>query len=156
MQTFLPYTDFKECAKCLDYKRLGKQRSECKQILNALNPNTNSRWKNHPAVRMWKGHELVLKYYMNCMIKEWVNRGYKNNMELNKDFDNITIPDWIDIKLIYSHRANLLRKQPQHYNQFNWNVDPEAPYWWPSGLKTKNMDKKMREYYNNFNKRISE
>lgn len=150
MQTFLPYTNFKECAKCLDYKRLGKQRVECKQILNALNPENNSKWKNHPAVRMWRGYELVLKYYMNCMIEEWINRGYKNTMELNKDFDDKTIPDWIDNRLTYSHRANLLKKQPKHYNQFNWDVDLEAPYWWPSGLKTKKMNEKMKEYYERF------
>lgn len=38
MQTFLPYTDFKSCARVLDDKRLGKQRVECLQILKALQP----------------------------------------------------------------------------------------------------------------------
>ncbi len=33
MQTFLPYQDFTETAKCLDYRRLGKQRVEAKRIL---------------------------------------------------------------------------------------------------------------------------
>ena len=28
MQTFLPYKDFGKTAKCLDYRRLGKQRVE--------------------------------------------------------------------------------------------------------------------------------
>lgn len=36
MQTFLPYPNFVESAKCLDDKRLGKQRVECLQILNVL------------------------------------------------------------------------------------------------------------------------
>lgn len=36
MQTFLPYPDFKKSAQCLDYQRLGKQRLECKQILQTL------------------------------------------------------------------------------------------------------------------------
>ena len=36
MQTFLPYADYTRTAKCLDRQRLGKQRVECKQILNAL------------------------------------------------------------------------------------------------------------------------
>ncbi len=36
MQTFLPYTDFKQSARCLDYKRLGKQRLEARTILNIL------------------------------------------------------------------------------------------------------------------------
>ena len=36
MQTFLPYPDFTQSAKTLDYRRLGKQRVEAWQILNAL------------------------------------------------------------------------------------------------------------------------
>ena len=58
MQTFLPYPDFKKTAKCLDYRRLGKQRVECKQILNALQKRkggiTKGGWVNHPATKMWE------------------------------------------------------------------------------------------------------
>lgn len=36
MQTFLSYPDFTQSSKCLDDKRLGKQRVECLQILNTL------------------------------------------------------------------------------------------------------------------------
>ena len=36
MQTFLPYKSFEKSAKCLDYKRLGKQRIETWQIYSAL------------------------------------------------------------------------------------------------------------------------
>lgn len=36
MQTFLPYASFVASAKCLDNKRLGKQRVECLQILKTL------------------------------------------------------------------------------------------------------------------------
>ena len=36
MQTFLPYPDFQISASVLDYRRLGKQRVECKQLLTAL------------------------------------------------------------------------------------------------------------------------
>ena len=58
MQTFLPYTDFIKSAKCLDYKRLGKQRVEAKQILNILlGETTKAGWTNHPAVLMWSGYE---------------------------------------------------------------------------------------------------
>ena len=38
MQTFLPTKNIRTTAKQLDYRRLGKQRVECKQILNALSP----------------------------------------------------------------------------------------------------------------------
>lgn len=54
MQTFLPYPSFRESAKCLDNKRLGKQRVECIQIIKAIN-NPKYGWQNHPAVKMWRG-----------------------------------------------------------------------------------------------------
>lgn len=55
MQTFLPYPDFERSAAALDYRRLGKQRIEAYQILQTLqNPEQRS-WRNHPAVRMWRG-----------------------------------------------------------------------------------------------------
>jgi len=150
MQTFLPYKDFKKCAQSLDYKRLGKQRLECKQILEALHPQSTSRWKNHPAVKMWKGYESSLKYYMNCILNEWISRGYNNTISFNEVKQGIdkVIPQWLDDKLIYSHRANLMRKLPEYYH---WeNVDVNAPYWWPTGLKDKKMNELMMEYYRNW------
>ena len=36
MQTFLPYDDFVLSLDCLDYRRLGKQRVESMQLLNAM------------------------------------------------------------------------------------------------------------------------
>ena len=38
MHTFLPSSDFSESALMLDYKRLGKQRVEGMQLLNAMQP----------------------------------------------------------------------------------------------------------------------
>jgi hypothetical protein len=37
VQTFLPYSDYATSARVLDYRRLGKQRVETKQILLAMN-----------------------------------------------------------------------------------------------------------------------
>jgi hypothetical protein len=57
MQTFLPYYSFEESAKCLDYRRLGKQRVEVYQIINILEgKNKTNGWVNHPAVKMWIGY----------------------------------------------------------------------------------------------------
>ena len=36
MQTFLPYESFKQSARVLDWRRLGKQRVEGMQIINAI------------------------------------------------------------------------------------------------------------------------
>jgi len=138
MQTFLPYPNFWPTAKCLDYRRLGKQRVEANQILNIITgkakPNKKGgiAWINHPAVKMWWGYENCLVLYRNVIISEWVSRGYNNNMPLLDVKLPITYPKWFGNKLFHaSHRANLLRKDFEYYSQFGWNEDPEMEYFWP-------------------------
>ena len=136
MQTFLPYEDFEQSAKVLDWRRLGKQRVEGMQIINAIqNPNKQG-WQNHPATIMWTPYVTALKHYTNVMIREWIDRGYNNNMELYevdemiKD-DMVEFPYWLgDDRVHSSHRANLLRKDYEYYSQFNWTESPESPYVW--------------------------
>ena len=132
MQTFLPYPSFIESAKCLDYRRLGKQRVECKQILTALSGGTA--WKNHPAVLMWKDHIAALQVYANVIIKEWIDRGYKNNMPYySPDIFKIECPPWFGIPEFHaSHRSNLLRKDPEYYGQFGWTEPDNLEYYWPT------------------------
>ena len=66
MQTFLPYEGFKQSFKILDYRRLGKQRVEARQVLNILRDKTSTKgWRNHPITRMWDGYESALKLYFN-------------------------------------------------------------------------------------------
>ena len=74
MQTFLPYSDYDQSAAVLDYRRLGKQRVEAKQIMFALS-DPNYGWQNHPAVRMWRGHEYQLAQYGIAICYEWRKRG---------------------------------------------------------------------------------
>jgi hypothetical protein len=82
VNTFVTDNDPVQCAKNLDYRRLGKQRVEAFQLLNVLleRGDKTKGWSNHPALLMWKGYENGLKYYLNCMIDEWINRGYNNTM----------------------------------------------------------------------------
>uniref|UniRef100_A0A6M3LKA2 Cytoplasmic protein n=1 Tax=viral metagenome TaxID=1070528 RepID=A0A6M3LKA2_9ZZZZ len=131
MQTFLPYKNFIESAICLDYKRLGKQRVEAKQIIEILEGKP-SRWKNHPAVKMWVGYIDTLKVYYNIIVQEWINKGYKNNMKFFQPSDVIEYPPWLgDDKFHASHRSNLLRKDPKWYSQFGWTEPNNLPYVWP-------------------------
>jgi hypothetical protein len=133
VQTFLPYPDFTKTAKCLDYKRLGKQRVECKQILNALYGYSTG-WTNHPATKMWRGHEVALQHYANTIIQEWINRGYNNTMPLY-DFHahDIILPLWLGQEDFHaSHRSNLLRKDWVYYSRFDWKEPLTLPYVWPA------------------------
>lgn len=131
MQTFLPLPSFLDSAKCLDRQRLGKQRVEGYQILRTL-LSISDGWRNHPATKMWRGHEYMLRLYTQTCIDEWVRRGYTNNIVLPVVTDAGTIPPWLGNKQFHaSHRSNLLRKDPVHYSQFGWSDNPDAPYWWP-------------------------
>ena len=79
MQTFLTEFDFHANAKNLDYRRLGKQRVECKQILMALRGDSGG-WVNHPATKMWRGYEPALLTYAVAICWEWIERGYKDSL----------------------------------------------------------------------------
>jgi Pyrimidine dimer DNA glycosylase len=131
MQTFLPYRSFPSAMRCLDYRRLGKQRVEAMQILNTLAGRSRG-WRNHPAVLMWKGYEPSLRMYLRCAILEWKRRGYVNNMKLpRRDLCSGRTPAWITDDMIRSHRSNLLRKDRAYYSRFGWDVPNNLPYLWP-------------------------
>lgn len=135
MQTFLPSPNFRNSAIALDQRRLGKQRVEVLQILNALH-GVSRGWQNHPATRMWKGYEPALWLYGQTVIGEWVARGYQNNMMLPGEYtlDEVEFPPWLgDERFHASHRSNLLRKDPLWYGQFGWDESPDLPYVWPAG-----------------------
>lgn len=132
MQTFLPYQNFFKSLRCLDNKRLGKQRVEAMQILSALEPGSTSRWRNHPAVRMWQGYEAALEAYHNIAILTWIDRGFNNTMKLKAaDPELIEIPPWLTETFCKAHRSNLLRKDPIFYGKYGWNVPDNLDYIWP-------------------------
>lgn len=148
MQTFLPIAsiDFSKSARVLDNKRLNKQALEGWQIMMTLlelDPEGNYRkpkgWVNHPAVKLWRGHESALWYYVISMVHEWKYRGFKSTIgekaskTLNVAIDNglldtVSFPKWIEDQSKYeeiasSHRLALLAKDYAWYSQFNWPED---------------------------------
>lgn len=131
MQTFLPFEDFTQTAQVLDYRRLGKQRVECLQILKALNDPKNG-WHNHPAVKMWRGHDYYLRLYGIHMIDEWVRRGYNNTMDLSTiDVERFGRPKWLGNPEVHSqYRGLLLYKDPKWYGQFGWTDKPRDKIDW--------------------------
>lgn len=133
MQTFLPYPDFTESVKVLDYRRLGKQRVETYQVLNILLERTETKgWRNHPVTLMWTGYESALQMYQNVTIQEWIDRGYNNNMSFEEfDTDDLIMPEWLGHEQFHqSHRSNLLRKDFEYYSEF-FDEPDDLPYYWP-------------------------
>lgn len=142
MQTFLPYKDFTKTAKALDSKRLNKQILEGYQILNVLsNPDPRAGWRNHPAVKMWRGYEHKLFDYIMAMVREANVRGIKTdkNMENLCNLLNTSGIDWsFDIpswytdevamkRLTITHKANLYKKDPVYYFDFFSSVAKSNP-----------------------------
>lgn len=137
MQTFLPYKSFKQSLASLDYRRLGKQRVEAMQLINSTIKLERGEpvkgWVNHPARIMWVGYLDALKVYHNLAIKEWISRGYKNNMLLYSIPGNVRFPHWLgDERIHLSHKSNLIRKMPDHYGLLWPDVPPDIPYFWPA------------------------
>ena len=143
MQTFLPYENFEESAKSLDRARLGKQRVETLQILNALQnrkEGIQKGWVNHPAVIMWENAELSLCEYGIAICREWVGRGYKDTClgKIEQKAQTIggeswrefaTPPTWLgDDSFHRSHRSKLYQKKPEYYSQ--WADVPVLEYIW--------------------------
>ncbi len=141
MQTFLPYKDFARSAKVLDRQRLGKQRVEGLQILRCLLGIGSLRWANHPAVKMWKGHELYLAKYVITICNEWIARGYKDTVKAKVEqlaiiepMRSYLPPLWLgDRAFHHSHQSNLIRKLPAHYRQYFPTISSHLPYVWPNG-----------------------
>lgn len=130
MQTFLPYPDFDKSARVLDYRRLGKQRVEAKQILDTLEGTKNG-WANHPAVLMWRGYEDALRIYFNVVSEEWQRRGYKHNMGYFATCRAV-VPPWIGDEAFHlSHQSNLVRKDSNFYRPLFPGVSPNLEYVWP-------------------------
>lgn len=161
MQTFVPLTDsFQATAQVLDRQRLNKQALEGWQILMTLlelDPQGNHRipkgWVNHPAVKMWRGHEMALYLYIEEMVTEWKRRGYNSTigdkakatimraLELGITDGSAVNPQWLSDfntfkQIASSHRTALLSKNYEWYSQFGWDEDfgyrPETyEYIWP-------------------------
>jgi hypothetical protein len=155
MQTFLPYPDFVRSARSLDRARLGKQRLEAWQILRCnmlvlsagpaacLSTLEGVGWRNHPAVRMWRGYEGALCLYGLAVCDEWARRGYRDSLGVRfraalGSWPDTTLPPWLRTPRVRravcaSHQSRLVAKLPTHYGALWPTVQPCGPegYVWP-------------------------
>lgn len=155
MQTFLTNKSFLQTAQSLDDRRLNKQRVEAFQIYNAargirLDAKGNYvgpaiGWRNHPAVRMWRGYESLLCIYGYQISLECQRRNIADNAGLHEFFANrmhrheYIVPFWyadpvLSDKLIFTHRCNLVRKDAEFYHPKFPDVPEnyeDISYFWP-------------------------
>ena len=135
VNTFCVAKDVEECARALDWRRLGKQRVEAKQIYDVVT-GVKQGWKNHPACKMWMGYQDALALYTNAMITEWIGRGYRNTMPLLKTSvpaAEVVFPAWFGWRpVVQSHQASLNRKDPLFYKFEVEDSYTANGYFWPS------------------------
>jgi hypothetical protein len=145
MQTFLPYADFQASSAVLDDRRLGKQRVETFQILRALTW-PDYAWKNHPAVRMWRGFVPALVRYGVTTCEEWTRRGHADTVRASllaftggapapsyvDLHETGQLPPWLGLDALHlSHQSALVRKDPAWYRPLSPDAPDDLPYWWP-------------------------
>lgn len=133
MQTFLPIDNYLESMRCLDKSRLGNQ--VWREGITLI----RGGWKNHPASKMWRGHEYHLGLYLlaGCQVlaergKEYpeIIKKIKTEMEKHK---NTGPPPWFGNEQFHkSHRSKLLFKNKQWYSQFGWTEPDNLEYVWPT------------------------
>ena len=143
MQTFLPSPCYEQSARVLDKSRLGNQ---CYRETKTL---FNGGWPNHPASKMWRGHEHHLALYGLACAAEMASRGGWRDEVVDRwlnfwsdaadKTENTGEPSWLGDDAIHaSHRGALLHKLPEHYSRF-WPKDKplipdekgKLPYVWP-------------------------
>ena len=128
MQTFVPVPSFLESMRSLDKSRLGNQ------IWREGITLIRGGWSNHPASKMWRGHEYQLGVYLlaGCDVlaergKDYPEVRRKIKIEMEK-FTDTGLPSWWgDDKLHSSHRRALLYKNFEWYSQFGWGESPDVP-----------------------------
>jgi pyrimidine dimer DNA glycosylase len=149
MQTFLPFPDFVRSARALDQRRLGKQRVETLQVMRGLTV-PGYGWRHHPAVKMWAGYEEALARYGLEMCAQWSGAGRADTVAATLVADLTAacggadvrtqaelaaageLPPWLGrADLHFSHRAALLRKDPDHYGPLFGEEPADVPYVWP-------------------------
>ena len=143
MQILLPYRSFESSAKVLDHESLRRQRVETLQIMEAVV--LGKTFRQHPVTKMWRGYAFALLSYQQCIYTEWSNRGHiDSTLEKTNDLFNQlpderrlpVVPPWLGKKALHSsHRANLLRISPTHYNQYHWPEIASSVYWYPGVTK---------------------
>lgn len=146
MIIFLTSMSYGRTAEDLDTARLHAAQNQGSALFDMLTGIKDpGNLKHHPVLSMWRGYEFALGIYvMSCGLEWCFQRGFAENKsfwnvargikEIKNDDPNFVyeVPPWFrDRDVILSHRSNLLRRSPEHYED-KWELCPEDwPYFWP-------------------------
>jgi hypothetical protein len=124
---------------------LHRQLVDCLKIGRALLGKERSEWIEHPAVMMWLGAEQEFWMYTLFMNHDWTIRYGRDKREnhlafvkLQDEFDVGIDSGWNllpwrdDPRLHDSHKAALIRHNPEHYLAIWPHISPDLPMFWPT------------------------
>ena len=120
-------------------------------------PKLGRTWGDHTVGKMWKDNLHGLLIYQDIIVSEWRERGFKDTCwvkskvamhrsgVLDPDIDPEStdmLPKWVRDEyempvwwgredVHSSHRAALLFKAPEFYEQYGWTEEPVYNYVWP-------------------------
>ena len=115
MQVFIVGTPF-ETAMVLSQKHLNNQINEAKIILDALSG--AKAWSNHPCVLQYRGHEVWLRHYHDCLM--FYMRGEYKLARIESYYaDDLHRPPFHCDEFFAQHKRRLYTKNPNHYKQWS-------------------------------------
>ena len=107
----LPVANFRESVRMLSPSDAELQFRTVQTILSFFR---RAHLKVPPRIAMWINHETALKYYEKLLSERTKHPFFETPINGN-------LPPWFGNPEIHaSHRAVLLKRNPEHYQQFGW------------------------------------
>lgn len=119
MQIFVPYDDLYKIAECLDRKRLIRQISEAKMILDSIDrwdDESYIGWKRMPVTQMYKDNYSWLCFYIQCL-EAYKNSNFRDARILSYDAEKFK-PNFLTEEFCNHHKSRLYTKDPIFYSKF--------------------------------------
>jgi hypothetical protein len=139
MQVFVPYPEPIKVVECLDHNRRNKQLIEVKQILAAIDGNTEA-WKNHPVVKMYAPYREWLDRYRLCF-EHWIG-GREETARWWSNHANLVRPDFLTEEFCDQHKRRLYTKAPDKYKDFAKFGKTNENWYFLDGVVVKYIDGK--------------
>ncbi len=124
----------------MDLRTLTAQRFEAHRLLSMLTASTPVNMMSDPAVKMWRDYPMWVATFGVAVCLEWEGRSERSS-QLTKFFiESLDVMDltdpypfWLgDPVLHLSHRSNMIRLAPDHYQKLWPGVVEGIPLVYPT------------------------
>ncbi len=139
MMVWLPYESFEESARSMDSRTLTIQRFDAFRLLSAITKDAPTGMRSTPCFLLWRDHPLWLASYGVAVSLEWERQANRPSELTNRFRDHLAsvtdltepYPRWLGDSLLHlSHRSNMIRLSPEHYQALWPGVIEGLPLFW--------------------------